>query len=119
MDDEADRKIVKRANDDIDSDSLDDIGVTNNNNDNSKSEEKEDVVGDPWEEMKQEDEAKEQQEREQKRKDRQNELLGIDTDQMNWNDESGLVVPIKNLVQFAGKGRVEFIYLIPHFLGNM
>ena len=61
---------------------------------------------DPWKEMGDEAYAKDLEEREQKRRAKQNELLGIDNEQqMDW-DESGLVVPIKNLVRFAGRGRV-------------
>ena len=105
-------KIVKRANDDIESDSLDEFQQNNN-----KSNENENEIGDPWEEMKEENELNCKKEREEKRKERQNELLGIDTEKLNFDDETGLVVPIKNLVNFAGRGRVEFIYFIFYFSG--
>ena len=64
-----------------------------------------DSVGDPWQSMNVEEELEDQKEREVRRKKKQNELLDIDTNQLKWDDETGLVVPIKNLVNFAGRGR--------------
>ena len=100
------QKIVRRIGDHIgDSDENEIVDLKRSDN---SDDDLDDEIGDPWQEMNEEDELKQQQEREQRRKTKQNELLGIDT-ALKWDDETGLVVPIKNLVNFAGRGRVENI----------
>eukprot|EP00485_Elphidium_margaritaceum_P005813 CAMPEP_0202692194 /NCGR_PEP_ID=MMETSP1385-20130828/6636_1 /ASSEMBLY_ACC=CAM_ASM_000861 /TAXON_ID=933848 /ORGANISM="Elphidium margaritaceum" /LENGTH=146 /DNA_ID=CAMNT_0049347685 /DNA_START=37 /DNA_END=474 /DNA_ORIENTATION=+ len=90
-DDEQKAKIVHRDNDDL-----------------STSEHSAHVVGDPWKEMNLEQQEREQKERELKRTAKKNDLLGIVGQQQSLStneDETTLVVPIKNLVTFAGRGR--------------
>ncbi len=99
-------RIVKRKNDDIDSEE----DLTSNHGSDDGSD-----IGDPWQEMNEEDELKQQQDREARRKAKQQELLGIDEDPLKWDDETGLVVPIKNLVNFAGRGRVNYIQIFMIF----
>ena len=60
--------------------------------------------GDPWQEMENEKKVELDKERGKLQEEKQNEILGINKDDMVFNEEN-LQVPVKHLVNFAGKGR--------------